>query len=346
VLENVGGREAYSFTNGFSGYHQVQITEEDQDKTTFVTEWGSFAYTVMPFGLKNAPAVFSRIVVTTFKEFIHKFLEVYLDDWTMFSLLKEHMQALRLMLDRCRQLHISLNLKKCIFCTPFGILLGHVMCKDDLLMDPTKIVSILDMVAPTSVQEMHTTLGHTGYYRHFIQNYAQIVAPLERLLHKDIKYEWTMECQQAFDTLKEKLVTAPILIFPDWSKLFHVHVDASSIALGIILAQPGEGNIDHLVYFSSQKLSDAERNYTTTEHEGLAMVYALQKFCHYLLGSTFKFFTDHSSLKYLVNKPVLGGRIFQWLLLFQEFDFKLLLSQENTMLDQIICHGFRLGKLL
>jgi hypothetical protein len=113
----------------------------------------------MPFGLKNAPKCFLRIVVTTFKEFIHKFLEVYLDDWTMFSLIKEHMQSLRLMLDRCRQLQISLNLKKCIFCTPFGILLGHIMCKDDLLMDPTKIVAILDMVAPTSVHRNACNLG-------------------------------------------------------------------------------------------------------------------------------------------------------------------------------------------
>jgi hypothetical protein len=125
------------------------------------------------------------------------------------------------------------------------------MCKDDLLVDPTKIVSILDMVAPTSVHGMHATLGHTRYYRWFIQNYAHITAPLERLLRKDIKYEWTSECQQAFDTLKEKLVTAPILIFSDWSKIFHVHVDASSITLGVILAQPGEGSIDHPIYFSS-----------------------------------------------------------------------------------------------
>jgi hypothetical protein len=142
------------------------------------------------------------------------------------------------------------------------------------------------------------------------QNYAQIAAPLLILLCKDIKYEWTLEFQETFNTLKEKLVIAPILIFPDWSKLFHVHVDALSIAPGTILSQPGEGNTNHLVYFSSQNLADVERNHTTTEHEGLAMVYALQKFCHYLLGSIFKFFTDHSSLKYLVKKIVLVGHIY------------------------------------
>jgi hypothetical protein len=122
------------------------------------------------------------------------------------------------------------------------------------------------------------------------------------------------------------MVTAPILVFPDWSKEFHVHVDASSIALGAVLAQPGAGDIDHPLAFASRKLSTAEINYTTTEREGLAMVYALQKFRHYLLGGHFKMFTDHSALKYLVNKPVLGGRICRWLLLFQEYDFEIVVK--------------------
>ena len=132
---------------------------------------------------------------------------------------------------------------------------------------------------------------------------------MEKKLKKDVKFEWTQECQESLDILKEKMVTAPILVFPDWSKEFHVHVDASSIALGVVLAQSGEGNIDHPIAFASRKLSTAEKNYTTTKREGLAMVYALQKFRHYLLGSHFKMFTDHSSLKYLVNNPMLGGII-------------------------------------
>ena len=149
---------------------------------------------------------------------------------------------------------------------------------------------------------------------------------MEKLLKKDIKFLWIEECQQSLDTLKEKMVTAPILVFPDWTKSFHVHVDASGIALGIVLTQPGEGGIDHSIAYSSRKLSTAEKTYTTTEREGLAMVYALQKFRHYLLGVPFKMFTDHSALKYLVNKPVLGGRICRWLLLFQEYDFEIIVK--------------------
>jgi hypothetical protein len=144
---------------------------------------------------------------------------------------------------------------------------------------------------------------------------------MDKLLNKDSKFQWIEECQQSFDTLKQRMVTAPIFIFPYWSKEFNVHVDASSIALGVVLAQLGVGHIDHPIAFVSRKLSTSEINYTTTEREGLAMVYVMQKFRHYLLGGHFKMFTNHFALKYLVNKPVLGGRICRWLLLFQEYDF-------------------------
>jgi hypothetical protein len=131
--------------------------------------------------------------------------------------------------------------------------------------------------------------------------------PMEKLLRKDTKFQWNEDCQHGLDTLKEKMVTAPILVFPYWEKTFHVHVDASAITLGAILVQPGVGDLDHPIAFASRKLSESEHNYNIIEREGLAMVYALQKFKHYLLGKHFKMFTDHSALKYLVNKLVLGG---------------------------------------
>ena len=149
---------------------------------------------------------------------------------------------------------------------------------------------------------------------------------MEKLLKCDAKYKWNEEYHKSLHILKEKMVIAPILVFLDWKKTFHVHVDASSIPLGIILAQSGEGGIDHPISFASRKLSLVERNYTTTKREGLAMVYALQKFKHYLLGSHFEIFTNHSALKYLVNKPVLGGKICRWLLLFQEYEFEIIMK--------------------
>jgi hypothetical protein len=201
------------------------------------------------------------------------------------------------------------ELEEVYFLLTFWSFLGHIVCKQGLLVDPSNISIIVDLPPPTSVRQLRTALGHTGYYKNFIKGYAHITTPMEKLLNKDNKFQWTEECQQRFDTLKNKMVTAPILVFPNWSKEFHVHVDASSISLGEVLAQPGVGDIDHPLAFSSRNLSTAEINYTTTEREGLSMVYALQKFRHYLLGGHFNMFIDHSPLKYIVNKPVLGGRI-------------------------------------
>lgn len=225
----------YSFMDGFSEYHQIKIMMEDRSKTTFTIEWDCFQYTVIPFGLKNVPAIFSRIVVAAFKEYIHKFLEVYLNDWIVFGLVKHHIASLRLMLDTFCRHQIALNLKKCTFLVPFGNLLGHVVCKQGLMVDPTKIIVILNLEVPRSVKQLCATLGHTVYYRKFMKSYAQITAPMERLLKKDAMYCWNDDCMKSLDVIKEKLASAPILVFPKWDVEFHVHVDASCVALGVVL---------------------------------------------------------------------------------------------------------------
>jgi hypothetical protein len=145
----------------------------------------------MPFGLKNTPAVFSRIVIEAFREFIHKFIEVYMDDWTIYILLKDHVSLLRLMFDICQELQISLNLRKCIFCVPHGIFLGHIVCREGVLVDPTKVATIAHMTPTTSAKQLCSTLGHTGYYHRFIRRYANITAPLENLLKKAEPFQWT-----------------------------------------------------------------------------------------------------------------------------------------------------------
>jgi hypothetical protein len=275
VLEHVSRKEVYSFAYGFSGYHQVRIVEMDKKKTTLITEWGSFTYNVMPFGLKNTPAVFSKIVIASFREFIHKFIEVYMDDWMIYSLIKEHVALLRLMFDRWRELHISLNLIKCIVCVPHGMFLGHIVYQEGVLADPAKVVVIVNMPPTTSAKQLHSTLGHAGCYRRFIRRYENITVPLENLLKKEKTFQWVIECDKAFTNLKGKLNKKPILIFPNWKNEFLVHVEASGISLGAILAQPRDGAMDHPIYFESRMLSQDERNYTTTKREGLAMIYAL-----------------------------------------------------------------------
>jgi hypothetical protein len=222
----------------------------------------------MLFGVKNAPRIFSRVVIVAFKEVIHQCLEVYLDYWTVYSLLKEHVEVLWLMLERCRQCQISLNINKCIFGTPFGILLCHIVCKNGLLVDPAKITVIVNLPPPKIVCQQRVMLGHTGYYRKFIKGYGQITAPMEKLVRKDTNIQWKDECQHDLDTLKENMVTTTILVFPDWEKTFQVHVDASAIALGAILVQPGAGDLDHPITFMRKTLLDSKHNYNMIEREG------------------------------------------------------------------------------
>jgi len=217
------------------------------------------------------------------------------------------------MLDTCQRHQIMLNIKKCTFLVPFGNLLGHVFRKQGLRVDPTKITVILNLQASQSVEQLRATLGHTGYYQRFLKIYAQIMAPL---LKNDATYCWNEECNKSLETLNEKMDSAPILVFPKWDVKFHVHGDASCIMLGVVLTQPRVKGLNHPIAFASHRLSKVEKNYSTNEREGLAMVYALQKFLHYLLGGHFKMYTDHSALKCLVNKPMLGVRICRWLLLF------------------------------
>ena len=149
-------------------------------------------------------------------------------------------------------------------------------------------------------------MGHCGYYLRFIYMYADVARPLYA---HSIVFEWTNKCEQAFQKLKNALISTPILKAPDWNKVFHVHIDASAYAIGCILAQPHENNMDFPVSYSSRQLNSAEKNYTTTEWEGLAMVYVVKKFRHYLLANKFIFFVDHHALFYLFNKPCSIGRI-------------------------------------
>ena len=196
------------------------------------------------------------------------------------------------MLERCRQIQLSLNLKKCIFLTPIGILLGHVVCKDGIKVDMAKIKIILDLKLLTNPKQIRVFLGNTRYYWNFIRQYSDITFPLDELLRQGVEFTWSKECNDSFETLKKKLVEAPILKFPNLSIHFHVHIDASTIAIGAILAQPYD-DVDHPNSYASRKLNSVERKYSKTKREALGMVFSLQKSRHYLLENPFTFYTDH-----------------------------------------------------
>ena len=334
ILDHVSGQECYSFLDGFSGYNQVFIRMADQLKTTFTTEWGTYAFNRMPFGLCNAPGTFQRLMMDIFQDFLRHFLEVFIDDFAVFSTKEQHLEFLEKTFLRCRETGLKLHPGKCFLGMVSGILLGHVVSKKGLAVDSDKVKAILTFVPPTCVREVRGFLGCVGYYRRFIEGYAKLANPLTELLKKEVEFIWTEERQRSFEELKLRLVKAPILAPPDWKQEFHVTLDASGWCLGAILWQM-EDKRERPIYYASRQMSSAERNYTATEREALAVVYACKKFRHYLLGYRIVFHTDHDSLKYLVNKPDLSGRLARWILLLQEFNYEVVVKpgKANTNAD-------------
>ena len=324
ILDAVASHECYSFLDGFSGYNQIQIALEDQLKTTFTTTWGTFASIIMLFGLCNAPATFQRVMIVAFLPYLHKFIEIFLDDFCVFGKIADHAEQLTKCFEQCEKYGISLNAAKCQFVVPFGRLLGHIVGKAGIVVDLDKISLIVNFPKPTIVKQVRSYLGLCSYYRRAIKSFAEIASPLTKLLKKlgvGASPIWAPNCEEAFLALKEKLSTTPVFIPPNWNKPFRVYVDASNMALGCVLSQKDDKNFDHPIYFASRQLIADEKNYTTTERKALGMIFAVQKFRHCLLGYPFFFYVNHDALKYLINKLELSGRLACWILLLQEFNF-------------------------
>ena len=205
MLEQVAGKRAYSFLEGFFGYNQLFIKEEDQHKTAFATEWGIYAYRVMPFGLTNAPATFQRLMSHAFKEYLRIFLEIFMDDLCVHSLHRhEHIENLRLVFEKCRVYRICLNPEKCNFMVRQGKILGHIVSENGISTDEEKIRVIVELPRPLNAKGVQVFMGHCGYYRRFIYMYAEIARPLYALL---IVFEWSDDCEQSFQKLKNALNT-------------------------------------------------------------------------------------------------------------------------------------------
>jgi hypothetical protein len=182
-----------------------------------------------------------------------------------------------------------------------GIVLGHIVSEKGLEVDKSKIDLVRHLPSPTSVREVRSFLGHAGFYRRFIKDFSKISTPLCRLLQKDVPFVFDDECEKAFNHLKELLTSAPIIVPPDWSLPFELMCDASDYALGAVLGQRKDKK-PHVIYYASRTLNDAQLNYSTTEKELLAVVFALDKFRSYLLGTKVIIYSDHAALKYLLTK--------------------------------------------
>jgi hypothetical protein len=241
VLDTVAGHEMYSFLDGFSGYNQIRMAEEDQEKTAFVTEWGVFVAVVMMFGLKTAPATFQRIIMEIFEEYIPGFMQVFLDDFAVFGTRKAHLQHVELCLEKCRKARLSLNPAKCAFAVTSGMLLGHVVSKEGIAMDPDKVKAILEAPAPHNAKALSRFLGQIRWHSRMIRHLADFATPLHAAVHRE-PFSWTEEEEKAFAALKLLLTRAPVVQPPDWNREFHVFVDASDIAIGSVLMQKYEKN--------------------------------------------------------------------------------------------------------
>ncbi|GJR08016.1 reverse transcriptase domain-containing protein [Tanacetum coccineum] len=324
MLERLAGNEYYCFLDGFSGYFQIPIDPKDQEKTTFTCPYGTFAYRRMPFGLCNAPGMFQRCMMAIFYDMIEKTMEVFMDDFLVFiNSFSTCLSNLEKMLKRCEDTNLALNWEKSHFMVKEGIVLGHKISKKGIEVDKAKIDVIAKLPHPTTVKGIRSFLGHAGFYRRFIKDFSKISRPMTHLLEKNTPFIFSEECIQAFQTLKKKLTEAPILIAPDWDQPFELMCDASDYAIGAVLGQRIEKHF-RPIHYASKTMTEAESNYTTTEKEMLAVVYAFEKFRSYLIMNKSIVYTDHSALKYLFAKKVVKARLLRWVLLLQEFDFKVI----------------------
>ncbi|CAN6566321.1 unnamed protein product [Malus baccata var. baccata] len=337
MLERLASYAFYCFLDGYSGYNQIVITPEDQEKTTFTCPFGTFAYRRMPFGLCNAPATFQRCMMSIFSDYVEKIIEVFMDDFSVFGdSFDGCLHNLSLILKRCVETNLVLNWEKCHFMVKQGIVLGHIVSENGIEVDKSKIDLVRHLPSPTSVREVRSFLGHAGFYRRFIKDFSKVAQPLCRLLQKDVTFEFTKECTASFNQLKELLTTAPIIVPPDWSLPFELMCDASDYALGAVLGQRRDKR-PHVIYYASRTLNDAQLNYSTTEKELLAVVFALDKFRSYLIGTKVIVFTDHAALKYLLTKKEAKPRLIRWMLLLQEFDIEIRdkKGSENVVADHL-----------
>ncbi|XP_031099729.1 uncharacterized protein LOC116003930 [Ipomoea triloba] len=295
---------------------QDLVAEKDISKTAFRTRYGHYEFTVMPFGLTNAPAVFMDLMNRVFRPYLDEFVIVFIDDILVYSQNpKEHEDHLRIVLQTLRENQLYAKLSKCDFWKDSVAFLGHIVTKEGISVDPAKIQAVMNWPTPTTVTEVRSFLGLAGYYRRFVPNFSRIAQPITNLMRKTIVFRWEESCEKAFQELKEKLTTAPVLILPSGTEGFEIYSDASKKGLGCVLMQNGR-----VVAYASRQLKKHEVNYPTHDLELAAVVFALKIWRHYLYGVQCKIFTDHKSLKYIFTQKELNMRKRRWLEFIKDYD--------------------------
>ncbi|GJT61021.1 putative reverse transcriptase domain-containing protein [Tanacetum coccineum] len=316
LFDQLQGSSVYSKIDLRSGYHQLRIREEDIPITAFRTRYGHYEFQVMPFGLTNAPAVFMDLMNRVCKPYLDKFVIVFIDDILIYSKNKEeHGEHLKTILDLLRSEKLYAKFSKCDFWLDSVQFLGHVIDSSGVHVDPAKIEAIKNWAAPTTPTEVRQFLGLAGYYRRFIKEFSLISKPLTKLTQKNKPYVWGDDEEEAFQTLKLKLCSAPILSLPEGSEDFVVYCDASLKGFGAVLMQR-----EKVIAYASRQLRKNEENYTTHDLELGAVVFALRLWRHYLYGTKCTVYTDHKSLQYILDQKELNMRQRRWIELLSDYD--------------------------
>lgn len=322
LIDRFRGARYFSKLDLLSGYHQQRIYEPHTHKTAFRCRYGHFEFNVVPFGLTNAPASFSNMMLRVLDPALDKWVVVYLDDILIYSKTKaEHLKHLRSVLALLRQHGLYVKLSKCSFMQEETEFLGHTVSKNGISTSAGLVKAIRDWPRPTCIKDVEQFLGLAQFYQGYIKGFADIALPLSALQANGAIFSWDADREQAFLTLKTKISSAPVLRIFDPAFLTTVETDASGFAIGAVLFQTDANGVSRPVAFTSRKLKPAERNYPTHEQELLAVVHALRTWRYYLDGSYFIVYTDHATLRHFPTQPKLTRRQARWMELLQEYDF-------------------------
>lgn len=324
ILDQLGKCEYFSTLDLASGFHQIEINPSDISKTAFSVENGHYEFVRMPFGLKNAPSTFQRVMDNILLGIQNERCLVYMDDIIIYSpTIHEHISRLKEVFQRLQKANLKIQPDKCEFLKKEVAYLGHLITPEGVKPNPEKVSCIQNFPQPKNPKEIKSFLGLAGYYRRFISNFAKLSKPLTRLLQKDVPFIFNQDCLDSFEELKNSLTSNPILIYPNFEEPFLLTTDASAFAIGAVLSQGHIGK-DLPIAFASRTLCGAETKYSTIERELLAIVWAVKHFRPYLFGRKFTLITDHRPLTWLFSIKDPGSRLARWRLKLEEYDYKII----------------------
>lgn len=323
-VEYMGGKGFFTLLDLKNGFHQVRVSERSRKFTSFVTPHGQYEYRRMPFGLKNAPAVFQRFVNQVFRDFLEGGeIIIYMDDILLASrTLEEHKELLRKILRRLAHRGLLLNLKKCKFCCTEIEYLGYAVTADGIRPSERHIAAIRKYATPTNAHEVRSCIGLFSYFRRFVPNFSRIARPLLDLMKEGVEFRFNQRCHDAFDKLKNYLTTSPVLAIYDPKRETELHCDASSQGFGAILLQKQDDGSFHPTAFFSKATSGPESRYHSFELETMAVLYALERFRVYLEGIPFTIVTDCNALTMAMAKTQVNARIARWTVEFDKYTFE------------------------